>query len=317
MPTSKLVRIGNGQMPVLGLGTWRSEPGKVKAAVKAAIAAGYRHIDCAWIYGNEAEVGEGLKESLAENGLKREDIWVTSKLWNIFHKPDSVRPAIQETLKNLQLEYLDLYLMHWPVAFQNVGNNVKFPKSEGENGKMLIDEQLTDDHSTTWKAMEALVDDGLTKNIGVSNFCIERLDKLLKTARIKPVVNQVELHPYLVQSKLVEHGKSVGVHLSAYSPLGSQDSKLHDDPVVKEIAAEHGVDPAAVLIAWAYARDNTSVLPKSVTESRIISNLKAIEINFSKEQYDKITALDKHERVVNPTAGWGVDIYLEGQNAKI
>lgn len=304
---SKLVKLSSGQMPVLGLGTWRSDPGNVKAAVKTALSAGYRHIDAAWIYGNEAEVGEGLVEGLKENGLKREDIWVTSKLWNTKHRPEHVEGAVRETLKDLQCGYLDLYLMHWPVAF--VAGEAKTPKDK--DGKVALDRQLSSDQSTTWAAMEKLVDQGLVRNIGVSNFCVERLEKLLPQVRIKPAVNQVEMHPYLQQPKLMSYCAEKGIHLTAYSPLGSQDSHLLQEPVLLSIAERHNVDPAAVLIAWAYGRPNTSVLPKSVTPARIESNFRAKDIALSEEDKKQLDRLDKHHRFVNPSGAWGLDIYCE------
>lgn len=276
--------------------------------MKVALGAGYRHIDCAWIYGNEQEVGEGLKEGMQENSLKREDLWITSKLWNIFHEPQHVRPALEESLEKLGLKYLDLYLMHWPCAFEYQGKDKPAPKNA--DGKTAINLALTDDPSPTWQAMEQLVDSGLVRNIGISNFCPSRIEQLLKAAKIKPAVNQVELHPYLAQPALLEYCEKKGIHLTAYSPLGSQDSDLLQDKTVLSIADKHGVDAGRVLIAWALTR-GTSVIPKSVTPSRIRNNFLAKDLKLDGADVEALNKLDKGHRFVNPR--WGVDIYRDGE----
>lgn len=213
-------------------------------------------------------------------------------------------------MRDLKVDYLDLYLMHWPVAFQFSGHENKQPKDS--NGKMLIDAKLTVDQSATWSEMENLVSEGLVKNIGVSNFCIERLEKLLGAPglKIKPAVNQVELHAYLAQPKLLSYCASKGVHLTAYSPLGSQGSDLLSDPVLTKLAEKKGVDVGRILIAWALQR-GTSVIPKSVSPARVESNFKALEVELSADEVASIDALDKQHRFVDPSKAWDVDIYLE------
>ncbi|CRL05748.1 CLUMA_CG018777, isoform A [Clunio marinus] len=191
------VQLNNGlTMPIFGLGTWGSPPGQVEQAVKDAIDAGYRSIDCAHVYRNEHEVGTAVNEKISEGVVKREDLFITSKLWNTFHHPKSVRKAIETSLKNLKLSYLDLYLVHWPMSYKEDGDNL-FPK---DNKGMFIDGKV--DYVDTWKAMEELVDAGLTKSIGISNFNKGQIERLVANARILPATNQVECHPYLNQKRL-------------------------------------------------------------------------------------------------------------------
>ena len=205
------LQFSNGdRMPVLGLGTWKSALGDVYNAVKTAIGQGYRHIDCAHIYGNEAEVGQALSEAFDEGLVSRDRMWMTSKLWNDSHAPDRVQPALETTLANLQLDYLDLYLIHWPVAMKKGSD---FPLTS-DNLIALEDLPI----SETWQAMESLVDKGLCRHIGVSNFSIPKLESLLETARIEPEMNQIELHPYLQQSPMLDFCRQNNVHLTAYSP---------------------------------------------------------------------------------------------------
>ncbi|MEQ8238434.1 MAG: aldo/keto reductase [Cyclobacteriaceae bacterium] len=279
--------LNNDKMPIVGLGTWKSEPGEVYKAVRAAIKIGFRHIDCAPLYGNEKEIGYALKDAMAENEVAREDLWITSKLWNSSHLPNQVRPALEKTLADLQLDYLDLYLMHWPVAFK-----------EGVVFAQKTEEFLTPEEAPiteTWKAMEDCVAHELVKHIGVSNFNITKLKEIKGVANILPAMNQVELHPFLPQQDLVDYCKSNQIHLTAYSPFGSLDrqTKKEDEPrlfendTVKKIAESHNCTPAQVLIAFAIAR-GISVIPKSVNPQRLQQNFEAASIEL---RHDELTEL--------------------------
>ena len=299
----KKLNFANGDsMDAIGLGTWKSAPGEVGVAVIEAVKMGYRHIDCAAIYGNEAEIGEALKQLIDDGIVKREELWITSKLWNNAHKKEDVVPALEKTLADLQLNYLDLYLIHWPVVFKT---DVHF--AQDASGYMCLEEVPIAD---TWQGMEMCVERGLAKHIGVSNFSIKKIRSLLKTSRINPEVNQVELHPFLQQQYLCDYCESNGIHMTAYSPLGSLDRsaamKKDDEPtlleskVIVSIADKHNCSPAQVLISWAVLR-GTSVIPKSVNPKRLLENLKSAEVNLDDEDMSRIRELDAHYRIVDGT----------------
>ncbi|MEJ4087302.1 aldo/keto reductase [Galbibacter orientalis] len=287
-------------LPAIGLGTWKSEPGKVGNAVIEAIKAGYRHIDCAAVYGNEAEVGEALKTAFAQGLVEREDLWITSKLWNNAHESDKVLPALQKTLADLQLKYLDLYLIHWPVAFKaDVGFASKADEFLSPEEAPIIN---------TWKKMEEAYNKGFVKSIGVSNFSLKKLKDLLVDATHPPEVNQVELHPLLQQKELLEFCDTNSIILTGYSPLGSgdrsQDMKKEDEPsllenkVITEIAKKHNCSPAQVLLAW-HLSCGTAVIPKSTNPKRIKENLESYDVSLTDEDLLKIKSLDKGYRYVD------------------
>lgn len=281
-------------MPSLGLGTWKAAPGEVGQAVRDALELGYRHIDCASIYGNEAEIGAALQQAFRAGVVNREAIWVTSKLWNDCHEPEQVRPALLRSLQNLGLEQLDLYLIHWPVAHRH---GVLMAEQAADQIPL---EQLPLHH--TWAAMEALVDEGLVRQIGVSNCSAAKIVALLPQVRHRPVVNQVERHPWLQQNALLQYCQQEQIRLTAYSPLGSPSSDgqalLLEDPVIRGIAAEHNASSAQVLLAWGLAT-GTAVIPKSVRRDRLASNLAATELELSPSDLERIAALDQHHRFVD------------------
>ena len=280
--------------PVLGLGTWKSNPGEVGGAVGAALELGYRHIDCASIYGNEAEIGQALTTAFRDGVVSRDQLWITSKLWNDCHAPEHVRPALLRSLQDLQLEQLDLYLIHWPVAHRHGVLMAEHPSDQ------IPLEQLP--LSRTWAAMEALVEEGLVRQIGVSNCSAAKVVELLKNCRLRPAMNQVERHPWLQQKALLHRCQEEGIGITAYSPLGSPagDGKapLLEDPAIGAIAAAHEATPAQILLAWGIAT-GTAVIPKSVRRDRLASNLAATELKLSRENLQRIAELDRHQRFVD------------------
>jgi len=302
MQTPSFTLKNGGEIPAIGLGTWQAKPGEVGEAVSSAIEVGYRHFDCAPIYGNEKEIGEAFAKAFREGLVKREELWITSKLWNDNHAEEHVLPGLRQTLADLQLEYLDLYLIHWPVALRH---GVVMPK-EGNN--FLKPEEAPLD--ATWKGMEAARAEGLARHIGVSNFSPARLEKLASEAEHPPEVNQVECHPFLIQKELLDTCNRHGVILTGYCPLGSGKEKGGDVPdlfgndTIKEIAAAHGCSPAQVALAWAVCR-GTSVIPKSTNEARQRENLAAAETRLSETEISGIDALDQGYRYIDGTVWTG------------
>jgi alcohol dehydrogenase (NADP+) len=257
---------GGGHMPALGFGTLIPDAALTKAATRDGLAAGFRHFDCAERYRNEREVGEVLQEGLAAEGIAREDIFVTTKLWNTNHRPDRVKPAFEASLDRLRLRYLDLYLIHTPFAFQP--GNEQDPRDQ--NGKVLYDKGVT--LLDTWSAMESLLDDGRCRAIGLSDISLNELLPIYEFARIKPAVVQVEAHPYLPEAELLEFCKEKGIVFLAFAPLGhGMRPGLLEDPVISAIAARVGKTPAQVLLAWAVQR-GTAVLTTPKTAARAREN---------------------------------------------
>lgn len=300
------ITLHNGQpMPILGLGTWRSLTGTGKQAVKFALSqANYKHIDCASIYQNEVELGEALSEILAEGRIKRDEIFVTSKLWCTDHHPQYVEQACRQTLSDLKLDYLDLYLMHWGIAFEHGGALEPI----GADGVVKLAPVSIQE---TWQAMEKLVEQGLVKAIGVANFTTTMLIDLLSYAKIKPAVNQIEIHPYNSQVGLVAFCQRAGIAVTAYSPLGSAgdlSSKPLTDQAVLEIAQAHGKTPAQTLIRWLLQRGIIAI-PKSVQEQRIIENSQVFDFTLSEAEMLRINGLNKNHRFINPIEWWGVPYF--------
>lgn len=302
-------------IPALGLGTWKSEQDSAYHAVKEALRIGYRHIDGAWIYENEAEVGRAMRESFDEGVVKRDEVFLTSKLWNCFHGPGDVETGCRETLNALGLEYVDLYLMHWPIAFRP-------GKVLPENAKdfwPLAEMPL----AATFEAMLKLRDKGLVKSIGVSNFSISKLERLSAETGVVPTVNQVELHPYNPQNDLLAYCRDKGIHLTAYSPLGSLDRpdalKRENEPplleneVVKAVAAEESLTPGQLLIAWAIDR-GTSVIPKSTNPGRIAENFAAGSHDLSAKARAKLDSIDTRFRFLDLQHWFIPGVTQEGDN---
>ena len=289
------------KMPALGLGTWLSKPGEVYKAILEAIRIGYRHFDCAHIYANESEIGEAFQQAFKEGLVRREELWITSKLWCDAHQKEAVLPALQTTLKHLQLDYLDLYLIHWPVAYHK-HNSPKDPIVFISLDEIPLQE--------TWQAMIELKKEGLCKHIGVSNFSISKLQLLIDQFEVQPEMNQIELHPYLQQKEMLEFCNKQGIHLTAYSPLGSAAAEqklegsdiisLMKHPLIQKIAKQHQLSSAQVLIAWAIQR-GTAVIPKSVHPQRLQQNFEASQTLLSNLSMGQIDQIDLHYRFIDGT----------------
>ncbi|OAA76451.1 Aldo/keto reductase [Akanthomyces lecanii RCEF 1005] len=315
-------------IPAVGFGTFQPDSNPeagVTEAVLRALKAGYRHIDTAWMYGN-GEAERGVGEALRKWNGKREDIFIVTKLANAHHKPADVAAALELSLKNLGVDYVDLYLMHTPVAYERVG--------EGENewltarfpdGKPKLDMPTTQRYDLTWTAMEQLVKAGKAKHIGVSNFSVKKLQKVLRTCKIKPAANQVEVHPFLLETDLIQFCNENGIHVTAFSPLGGKPvaavAANADVPgplqheVVKSIAEKHSMSPGQVLLKWGLQR-GTSVIPKAYTPSHIADNFAVLELpDLTKQDCTAIDEIRKEHgevRFINYLSHWGFDIYSPG-----
>lgn len=300
MPQYKELNLADGNsIPALGLGTWKSGPDEVYKAVRVALEVGYRHIDCAAAYENEGQVGRAIEDAVKAGDVKRDELWVTSKLWNDSHRREHVRPAIEETLENLRLDYLDLYLIHWPVAFVH---GVGFPEESDEY--LSLDDAPMED---TWDEMAKVRDAERTRYVGLSNVGQQWIERLSESGEM-PAVLQIECHPHLQQRDLLSFCNEQGIVVTAYSPLGSGDRKHRKDdepallnhPRIEQIADQLDASPAQVLIAWALRRD-TVVIPKSTTRSHIESNFEALGVELSADQMGAIETLDKGYRYLDGT----------------
>ncbi|KAL8706093.1 MAG: hypothetical protein Q9225_007982 [Loekoesia sp. 1 TL-2023] len=301
-------------IPSLGFGTWNLDKSNASEAVSAALQAGYRHLDCATVYGNQKEVGKGIADGLKKAGLNRSDIWVTSKLWNdhrfYSHDPALVPEALDDTLSDLGLDYLDLWLMHWPVA-----------SSQGKTKLDYLDTSIAEIlFRQAWHAMEKLHETDKLRNIGVSNFSPVQLGDLIANCNIKPAVHQFEAHPYLPQSQWINSHVILGIQVTAYSPFANTNPTYKpgdDDPPLLltntdllAIAAERGCTAAQVALVWGMSR-GTSVIPKSSHVDHIKENFGALDCKLDYEDLDRIDDLSKKylKRFNNPSKGYGVKLF--------
>jgi alcohol dehydrogenase (NADP+) len=292
---------GAGNMPALGFGTLIPDAALTITATRDALDAGFRHFDCAERYGNEREVGKALQARLAAGGIARGDIFVTTKVWNTNHRPERVEPAFEASLGRLGLNYLDLYLIHTPFAFQP--GDEQDPRDQ--DGNVVYDPGVT--LLDTWRAMESLVDGGKCRAIGLSDIGLDEVKAIYEAARIKPAVVQVESHPYLPETELLEFCKEKGVVLLAFAPLGhGMKPGLLEDPVISGIAARVGKTPAQVLLAWAVQR-GTALLttPRSAARARENFDISALPA----DAIDEINRIQTRQRL-NPVVTTGVPGFI-------
>lgn len=298
-------------MSRIGFGLWKIPRPDTAAAVVEAVRAGYRHFDSAADYANEAETGEGIKQAMAEGLVSREELWVTSKLWNTFHSADHVEEACRKTLADLGLDFLDLYLIHFPIALEYVPIDTRYPPEwihDPDADQPVMKPARVPLHET-WAAMEALVDKGLVKHIGVCNYNSALIHDLMTYARIKPAMLQIEAHPYLTQEKLIRCAQTYGMDVTAFSPLGAQsyfeldmaaegESLLGTAPVM--VAAQaHGKTPAQVLLRWGVQR-GTAIIPKTTKPERMRENLAIDDFELSAVEMAAITSLNQNRRFNDP-----------------
>jgi len=325
MATNVTLNTG-AKLPQVGLGTWQAKKGEVSAAVKHAIeVSGYRHIDCASNYLNEDEIGDTLTDLFKRGVVKREDLFLTSKLNNPYHHREHVKPHLQKTLKDLNVEYLDLWLMHWPVAFAYVPYDQEkrgFADDYDPNGCSKVDLSKyggsridrTVTIRETWEAMEECYNAGLVKAIGISNFNSGLIHDLLTYAKVKPAVLQVELHPYLQQNQLVAYCQKEGIAVEGYSPLGTSGFKKENEPsvlqdsVLNEIGKKHNKSSAQVALRWAVQR-GTVALPKSVNADRVTQNFQVFDFKLTDEEMESIKNIDKGYRFLRPFDWYGIPLF--------
>lgn len=294
------VKLNNGlSIPLLGLGTWQSPPdGTLYRTVKAAIQNGYRHIDCAYAYENEEEVGKAINECISEGTVKREDLYIVSKIWLTFYRRDRVPICLKKILAKLNTPYLDLALLHWPMSFAQVDDTLMPTGADGNFADGNVD------YTEAWLGLEDCVRDGLVKSIGISNFNSVQIDKLLASAKITPVTNQVECHPYLAQVALKKFCEERKITITAYSPLGNPGSvvntasdkgQLLKEPLVLKLAEKYGKNVGQILIKF-QAQRGVIVIPKSVSVERLRSNIQVFDFELTADEISQLEALDRGYR---------------------
>lgn len=298
-------------LPNVGLGFWKVAKSEASQLVQDAFRIGYRHLDGACDYGNEASVGEGVQSALRAGICRREDFWVTSKLWNTYHAREHVRPAVERSLADLRLDYLDLYLIHFPIAQRFVPFESRYPPEWffDPNAASPRMEFAPIPLAETWRGMEQLVRDGLVRNIGICNVGCSQLRDLLSYAEIAPAVLQIELHPYLTQEKLLRFCAEQGIAVTAFSPLGAlsylqlgmarNDESVLDESVVRQAAKRTGRTPAQVVLRWGVQR-GTAIVPKTSNTSRLKENLQSLDFELTAAEINSISALDRNRRFNDP-----------------
>ncbi|KAK3104113.1 hypothetical protein FSP39_024519 [Pinctada imbricata] len=298
IPKEFMLKLPSGStLPAVGLGTYapKHTENEVFEAVRSAIRNGYRHFDCAAIYRNEQAVGQGIKKVIVEGKVTREDLFITSKLWNTCHRPDLVRTSLKKSLQDLGLKYLDLYLIHWPLGYFEGGEF--HPRDE--TGKVKFSDV---DYLDTWKALEDCVDEGLVKNIGLSNFNSQQIQRILDNCRIKPCTNQVEVHPHFSNEKLINFCQQKDIVVTAYAPLGSpgnEDVPTHhclEEPVVKQIAQQKNKSPAQVILRFLLQR-GLAVIPKAITPNRIAEDIQLFDFELTEDNMKDMCSLNKNYRL--------------------
>ena len=297
--------------PTLGLGTWKIPNESAPDVIRGAIDIGYRHLDCACDYGNEVEVGKGIAAALSDGLCSRDDLWVTSKLWNTYHEPKHVRAACERSLKDLGLDELDLYLVHFPIALAYVPFEERYPPGwlfdpSADSPAM---KPIRVPYSDTWGAMEELQKAGLVKRIGVCNLNISLLRDVLSYASIKPVVHQVEMHPFLAQERLLRFCDDEQIAVTAFSPFGAdsyiplgmaqENERLLDHATITRIAETHSRTPAQILLRWAVQR-GTVAIPKSQDPGHLAENLAIYDFSLTESEMEEISTLDRHQRFNDP-----------------
>ncbi|KAK3309634.1 NADP-dependent oxidoreductase domain-containing protein [Chaetomium strumarium] len=307
-----VIKLNNGlDMPQVGFGLWKVPNDVCAEVVYNAIKVGYRLFDGAADYGNEVECGQGIARAIKEGLVKREDLFIVSKLWNTFHDGDRVEPIVKKQLADWGIDYFDLYLIHFPVALEYVDPSVRYPPGWHYDGKSEIRPSKASIQET-WTAMESLVDKGLAKSIGISNFQAQLIYDLLRYARIRPATLQIEHHPYLVQPELLKLAKKEGIAVTAYSSFGPASfqefnmehatklTPLLEDETIKKIASKYEREPSQVLLRWATQR-GLAIIPKSNSPSRMKANFESVNFDLSEEDIATISAMDRNIRFNQPS----------------
>jgi D-xylose reductase len=311
MNMEETIKVGTTKMPSVGLGLWKIERDEVAEVVRQAIEVGYRHLDSAADYGNEIEVGHGIKKALEDGLCKREELWITSKLWNTFHAAEHVEQACDKTLQDLGVDYLDLYLIHFPISLQYVPIATRYPP------EWIVDPQAQEPEmriapvplSETWRAMEALVAKGKVKRIGVCNYNSALLHDLMAYAKIKPAILQIESHPYLTQERLLRVAADYDIAVTTFSPLGSlsyvaldmarEEESLLQQPAVLAAAARVKRSAAQVLLRWGVQR-GTAIIPKTSRVERLRENIDLFDFSLTPQEMSAIAALNCNRRFNDP-----------------